>query len=262
MNRMYGSTVLVTGGAGGIGAEFARQCGEMGYNLFLVDKKKDDLEQTAAWLSEHFHDSSIEYLIGDLVEEEFRWEIIAKAIELDTGMVINNAGISRVGRFIDLDEDFLTSQGQTNVIAPLHITKGLVPSMVARGAGGIIMLASGSANTGTALAANYAGTKAWNLIFGESLWYELKPLGIDVLSVIVGATESPGWYSNSPDAKGPIKPMAVSRTVKSALSALGKKPSISPGISNKLGTWFMRNFPRKMTIKAVSRTMERMFENK
>lgn len=255
----YGSLALVTGAAMGLGREFSRQCAARGLDLLLVDRDREGMNETVELIS---RESGVAIMseVGDLSDRNFLQHVIEHAMKLDTGLLINNAGMSQVGRFLDLDQEFLEQQALVNVVASLNLTRALAPSMVQKGKGGVIMVSSGSANTGTALSANYAGTKAWNLIFGESLWYELKPLGVDVLSVIVGATESPGWYGNNPDPRGPVQPMKVEDTVREALDSLGRKPSVSPGLINKISTWFMRTFPRKMTIKSVSSTMERMFE--
>lgn len=53
-------------------------------------------------------------------------------------------------------------------------------------------LTSASAVNGTAFVANYAGTKAYNLILGESLWYELRSQGVDVVGFMPGPTRTPG----------------------------------------------------------------------
>ncbi|EPY32335.1 hypothetical protein AGDE_06603 [Angomonas deanei] len=63
------------------------------------------------------------------------------------------------------------------------MTKYVVPKMKEKRAGAILMLGSFSARTPTAMLATYAGTKAFNLSFGEGLHYELKQFGIDVLAV-------------------------------------------------------------------------------
>jgi short-subunit dehydrogenase len=111
--------------------------------------------------------------------------------------------------------------------------------MAERKRGGIIFLASGSALSGTAYSANYAGTKAYNLILAESLWYELKPHGVDVLGFMAGPTKTPGWDANTPRPGRFVKVMDVKTTVTEALQALGKRPSLIAGKSNRLGYFFM-----------------------
>ena len=71
--------------------------------------------------------------------------------------------------------------------------------MKEKGRGGIIFLSSASAVQGSVLIANYAATKAYNLILAEGLWEELRQQGVDVLGFMPGATDTPGYRSTNPD---------------------------------------------------------------
>ena len=75
---------------------------------------------------------------------------------------------------------------------------------------------------GTAYCANYAGTKAYNLIIAESLWYELGRHGVDVLGFMAGSTKTPGWDANAPKPNRFVKVMDVKSTVTEALQALAR----------------------------------------
>jgi hypothetical protein len=100
--------------------------------------------------------------------------------------------------------------------------------MVERGRGGLILIASGTALQGSPNYANYAATKAFNLSLGESLHYELKQQGVDVLSYVPGPTNTPGLRSALPGLKegvevGPIR--LAGPTAEAALKALGARAS-------------------------------------
>jgi short-subunit dehydrogenase len=113
---------------------------------------------------------------------------------------------------------------------------------------------------GTAYSANYAGTKAYNLIIGESLWYELGRYGVDVLGFMAGSTKTPGWDANTPKPGRFVKVMDVKPTVNEALNALGKRSSLIAGKSNRLGYFFMgKMVSRERAIRIVSGTMDKMF---
>ncbi len=254
----YGPWALITGAAMGLGAQFARQCAARGLNLLLIDREGKELRELAGSI-EDTTGREVQTMKVDLSRPEFLKEIRKKSDYLDIGLLVNNAGESRVSPFLDLEPDFLANQVQVNVRAPLLLTRHFAPLMKERGRGGIIFLSSGSANVGTGYAANYAGTKAWNLIVAESLWYELSPYNVDVLGYMPGATESPGWYANDPFVDAPVQPMPAEPAVAEALDALGKKPSVATGWKDKLGTVFMRMAPRKTAIETVSRTMEKTF---
>jgi short-subunit dehydrogenase len=257
----YGPWALITGGAMGLGAEFARQCAERGLNCVIVDKAGDVLENTAADIREKFQ-VSVEALHIDISKKDFLNEIIKKTSKLDIGMLVNNAGLTPVGAFLSFDSEFLENQLDVNVRAPLLLSRYFIPVLQKRKSGGMIFVSSGSANAGVPYSANYAGTKAWNLIFAESLWYELKKSGIDVIALMPGPTESPGWYANLPEPDSPLKPMSVEKTIRETLDSIGKKPSLSAGITNKIGTAFMRLAPRALGIKIVAFTMEKTFKKK
>ena len=113
---------------------------------------------------------------------------------------------------------------------------------------------------GTAYCANYAGTKAYNLIIAESLWYELGRHGVDVLGFMAGSTKTPGWDANAPKPNRFVKVMDVKSTVAEALVALGKRPSLIAGRSNRLGYFFLgRLLPRRQAVRIVSGSMDRVF---
>ncbi len=102
--------------------------------------------------------------------------------------------------------------------------------MARRGRGGIILLASGTALQGSPRYANYAATKAFNLVLGESLWYEFKGHGVDVLSFVPGPTNTPGLRTSVKGLKegvavGPIR--LPGETAEYAVAALGRAASAS-----------------------------------
>jgi short-subunit dehydrogenase len=113
---------------------------------------------------------------------------------------------------------------------------------------------------GTAYCANYAATKAYNLIIAETLWYELARYGVDVLGFMAGSTKTPGWDANNPKPNRLVKVMDVRTAVTEALQALGKKPSHVAGTSNRLGYFFMgKMMSRGQAIRTVAKSMEKMF---
>jgi hypothetical protein len=113
---------------------------------------------------------------------------------------------------------------------------------------------------GTAYCANYAATKAYNLIIAETLWYELGRYGVDVLGFMAGSTKTPGWDANQPKSCRFVKVMDVRSTVAEALKALGKRPSLIAGRSNRLGYFFIgKLMSRARGIRTVGNSMEKVF---
>jgi short-subunit dehydrogenase len=131
--------------------------------------------------------------------------------------------------------------------------------MVARHHGGVVFLSSGSAMHGTPLSASYAASKAYDLILAESLWYEWRPLGVDVLGFIAGSTRTPGWEGNHPKPSRIVPIMDAEPAVAQALRALGHKPTVSSGKFNHLGYVIMNLMPRSWAVRLLASQMKTMF---
>ena len=255
----YGPWALITGASRGLGAEFARQCAEHGLNLVLIATKAD-LLQTQADSIKLEYNVEVKIIAVDLNRQDLLQGITPVTDSLEIGLLINNAGLSKVSPFLNLTEEQLVKQLQVNSRASLILTHHFAGKMAGRGRGGIIFLSSASAMFGTAYSANYAGTKAYNLIMAESLWYELRPYGVDVLGFMAGPTKTPGWDANSPKPARFVKVMDVKPTVTEALNSLGKRPSLTAGKSNRLGYFFMgKMLSRAQAIRIVSNSMDKMF---
>jgi uncharacterized protein len=258
-SKRYGPWALVTGASRGLGAEFARQCAACGLNTVLIATNAEWLKNQAESISLEYH-VEVKTITVDLSREDFLDKVTPVIDPLEIGLLINNAGISRVKPFLHHSTEDLVKQLHVNARAGLILARHLSPKMVERKRGGIIFLSSGSAMSGTAYAANYAGTKAYNLILAESLWYELRPYGVDVLGFMAGSTKTPGWDANHPKPSGLVKVMDAESAVAEALGALGKHPSLIAGKANRLGYFFLgRLLSRSRAICTVSRSMSKMF---
>jgi short-subunit dehydrogenase len=255
----YGPWALITGASRGIGAEFARQLAGRGLNIILIATNADLLQAQADSIK---NDCGVEVktIVLDLSREDILQEITPVTDSLEIGLLVNNAGLSKVAPFLNLTLDQLVKQLHVNVRAGLILAHHFGRRMVERRHGGIIFLSSGSAMSGTAYCANYAGTKAYNLIIAESLWYELGRYGVDVLGFAAGSTKTPGWEANAPKPGRFVKVMDVKPTVAEALKALGKRPSLIAGRSNRLGYFVMgKMMSRERAIRIVSGSMDKMF---
>ena len=148
------------------------------------------------------------------------------------------------------------AQIDVNCRTPLLLVHRVLPKLVARGRGGVILLSSLSAMRGSALVASYAATKAWNLILAESLWDELRDTGVDVLGVLPGTTRTPGLLSSTPQAglatANMLEPEQVARE---ALDALGHQPSVIPSQPNRDSDAFLSSLDRAEAIKTMGDVM-------
>lgn len=256
----YGPWALVTGAARGLGAEFARQIAARGVNLVLLDMLAEELSQVAGEVRKG--GTQTKTIVTDLSKPGFIQTVRDQTEGLDIGLLVNNAGFGPVGLFVDRSlEEKLTSVA-VNVQATLMLVHEFAGKMASRGRGGIILLSSASALQGSAYVANYAATKAYNLILAESLWEELRGRGVDVLGFMPGITRTAGFELSKAhlERTNLVKPMDAAPTVAEALDALGRRPSHVAGRRNRLTMFMSCKFtPRQTAIKLAGKTMRDLY---
>lgn len=260
----YGPWALVTGAARGLGAEFSRQLAAMGINVVMVDLLADELEHTADDIRKT-SGRDIVTIAADLSQPDFIGAILKRIEGLEVGLLVSNAVYGPVGRFLERGLDEKLRMIDVNVRAPLTLVHKFAASMVERGRGGIILMSSASAMQGTPWVANYAATKAYNLILAEGLWAELRGKGVDVLGFMPGTTRTPGYLASraqSGNAKL-VKVMEPGPTVAEALNALGRRPSHIAGRGNRV-TFFISGklMPRRAAIGLAANMLDKMYGGK
>jgi len=254
----YGPWALITGASRGLGAEFARQLAARGLNLALAARSEDQLKELARAL-ERAYNITVKIIVIDLSREDLLDPIKQATDSLEIGLLVNNAGLSTIGPFLDMSAEYLLSQFHTNARAALVLTRHFGEKMAANGRGGVIFLSSGSALHGAPLSANYSGTKAYNLMLAEALWAEWRPLGVDVLGFIAGLTRTPGMEANGFKPHSLVPLGQPDKVVRCALKALGKKPSAADGIRNRLGYKIFDIAPRSFSTGILGKSMNAMF---
>lgn len=259
--KKYGSWALVTGAAMGLGAEFARQLAGQGLNLILVDIQADQLTDTSTSLSREFN-VGVRPVILDLAEVNFLSRLLPATRDLEVGLLVNNAGISTIGHFLDVPLEKHLSILTINARAPLILAHHFGGLMRNQKRGGIIFVSSMLALAGTSYVSEYSATKAHDLTLAEALWQELRASNVDVLATIVGATDTPGWRAENPnpDAKTWPPVMSAQDTVRETFAALGKTPSIVPGAQNRLATFLTtRLLSRKSAVGIMGKEMDKRY---
>nr|CCC90416.1 unnamed protein product [Trypanosoma congolense IL3000] len=188
LKRRYakaGDWAVVTGGTEGIGRAMALNLASRGFNVCVVSRTQSKLDEVVSEIERHgVKGESIAFDFAAAGEEEYR-VLFSKLDTLAVGLLVNNVGVNYTfANYFD-DADLVDDMRiiKVNCEATTRMTKFFVPRMKARRAGGIILLGSFSAVTPTPLLATYAGTKAFNVSFGDALYYELKKFGVDVLVV-------------------------------------------------------------------------------
>ena len=185
------ATALITGASGGIGKELALGFAEKGFDLVLVSRSQEKLEEVASEAKERFHVEAL-VLPKDLSQESFCDELAKelgeKGIEID--LLVNNAGFGDNSPFLEANYDKLDSMVRLNISALMRLSYLFGSEMKERGKGKILNVASCAAFSSGPNMATYYASKAFVLSFSQSLSVELKPYGVTVTCLCPGPTET------------------------------------------------------------------------
>lgn len=210
------TTALITGGTAGIGRAFADKFAALGYDLVLVARNQERLDETAAELRGAKDGGPgllrVETLSADLATVEGRALVERRLGEKDRpiDILVNNAGFGLGHSFrsgsLEEEERLI----DVHIRAVLRLTHAALPGMVLRGKGSVINVASVAAFVprGT-----YSAAKAWVVSFSESVAAELNGTGVRCMALCPGFTHTefhdraevdpgqiPGWmWLNAPD---------------------------------------------------------------
>ncbi len=255
MYKYSGKTALVTGASAGIGVAFAKKLAKKGMNIVLVARSEEKMKAVAAELI----GVKATVIALDLTEPDavakLQSRLAEEQIEID--LLVNNAGFGTFGKFEDIDPATERKEIQLNVMAVVELTHAFIPSMLKKGEGAIINVASTAAHQPVPYMAVYAATKAFVLSFSEALWAEFKERGIRVLSLNPGGTESEFHEVAGMSTSG--FPMETADTVvDNGLKALeeGKSFVISGFANALLGDFLTRIMPREQTVMMAKQFMQ------
>jgi len=192
-NSSQQGVAVVTGASSGIGALYADRLARRGYDLVLVARNRERLEQLAARITSETG-RAVEIVPADLDADAGigRVEAILRDDPRIT-MLVNNAGVGAAAPLLQSDPARMASMIQLNVVALTRLTQAVAPGFVARGKGAIINVSSIAAVAPEILNGVYGGTKAFVLAFTRSLQHELGDKGVRVQAVLPGATRTEFW---------------------------------------------------------------------
>lgn len=224
-----GAWALVTGASSGIGLAYATRLAARGAGLLLV-ADDDAVEAVAASLRSEFGVRA-DALVVDLsnrdeVEKAISW-IGDRRIEV----LVNNAGVGLKGPFTAGDPDEYAHLIALNLLAPLLLTRALLPAMVARGRGAVIHVASVNALAPMPKSAVYSATKTFLLTYATAIWYENRDRGVVFQTMLPGTTATAFHEKQRTDL--PVWALAPTAVAESSLAALGRRPVHVTGLLNK-----------------------------
>ncbi|SMX29475.1 Pyridoxal 4-dehydrogenase [Pelagimonas phthalicica] len=253
LKKTYDGWALVTGASSGIGKEMARELAAQKFDLILVARNQDALDQLSHELVLQ-HDIQTRVIALDLVQEGAAAALHAQVEDLDVGLLIASAGIDEMGPFLEKDYTDLRRMIRLNVDAPSELAHLFGTAMAAeqtpgRKRAGIILVSSLFAYQGTPNFAVYAATKAYVLTLGEALTVEMSKQGIDVLTLSPGLTATP--FADGLKMNAALLPMVAQnprRVARVGLRNLGRKMSVVSGMLNKAYAWENRLIPRSWPV--------------
>ena len=184
-------TALVTGASSGIGEIYADRLARRGYDLVLVGRNADKLQQLATSLTTT-HGIKVERIVADLGEAAGLARV-ERRLETDPAitLLVNSAGLLGGGPLSAGNLDELSGMLNVNVVALTRLAAVAAKVFALRGTGAIVNLASAMAFIDAPAAAAYAASKAYVLNLTLSLDLDVKPQGVQVQAVLPGYTRTP-----------------------------------------------------------------------
>ncbi|MFA5885646.1 MAG: SDR family oxidoreductase [Acidimicrobiia bacterium] len=216
-----GQRVLLTGASSGIGAALAERLAAEGAILGLVGRNEERLAATLERCRVHSPESRM--WTCDLADFGALDVLAATAIAELGGVdvLINNAGIPKHKGVLDIDPDTVDLVMRVNYVSPVRLTLRLLPHMVERGSGRIVMVSSVAATLSSPGEGAYDASKSALSVFSEAMAIDLWDLGVKVHIVYPGVVDTPLFLVPDNDPLSPeIEKIPVAEFVDGMMTAL------------------------------------------
>lgn len=240
--QKYGPWALISGASAGLGEEYAKQLAAQGMNLVLLARRTDRLIALGEELKQA-HGIEYRAVSADLADPDFLPPVADQTEDLEIGLLINNAGFTNSGDFLDNDLAAEIRLVDVNCRAAVILAHHYGQGMRERKRGGIIFTASIAGFVGIPFWANYSASKSFDLKLAEALGAELKPHGVDVMALCPGATRTE--FATYDGLISQVMTMDAGPVVRGALKGLGRKRSWVAGFINRMNVFTTRFLPRK-----------------
>ena len=248
--QINGARAIVTGASSGIGKAIAEELARQGARLVLVARREARLRELCEQIQTKF-DTDCVYTAGDIQDSAVRDAALQEAQHTLGGLdiLVNNAGIGALGRFEQANSDRLRQIMEVNFFATAEMIRAALPLLKQGRRPIVVNVGSILGHRGIPLSSEYCASKFAVHGLSESLRAEFAPLGIDVLLVSPGTTETDfdthriekltetPW----PEQRG-VSPESVARATVRAIR-LGRH-EIIPNARGRLLCWANRVSPR------------------
>lgn len=240
---------LVTGASSGIGAEFAEQLAQKGYNIILVARDENRLRERAENLEQKYG-IACEVLVADLSRREEIKRVEARLAQGGVEFLVNNAGFGINKRFADGDIERESENLEVLVGAVLRLTHAALPYMRQNKRGYIVNVSSVA---GWIAGSTYSASKSWVTVFSEYLSVDLESENIHVTAL------APGFTHTEFHQRGNMKMSSLpnwlwldaDRVVRDGIEAVLRGDALSiPGRQYRTLYLLIRHLPRTLVRKA------------
>lgn len=253
--------VLITGATSGIGYEFSKRFIKEKYNLVLVGRSEEKLNELRDLAKKNYVTAftyKTDLTLSDGVDKLY--EFTKKKVG-DIDILINNAGVGFNGEFNELDWEKHLDVINLNIISLTKLTKLYSDDMVKRKKGKILNVASTGAYQPGPLISVYYASKAYVLSFSEALREEIKDKGVDVVTLCPGATKT---NFSKRAGKGDLDvAMSAEEVAEIGYNALMKNKAICiPGIMNKVLVFLSKIAPTVVNAKMVKKIQGKAISKK
>jgi short-subunit dehydrogenase len=257
--ELSGKVALVTGASSGLGVDFARQLAARGANLVLVARREQQLSTVAADIVKTYG-VSVQTVVMDLgatgAPQVLFDQLLDQAVHVD--VLVNNAGSGIYGDFVAAPWESEKAMLDIDIVALTHMTKLFARDMLARKSGYILQVSSFGAYQPSPTYATYSAAKAYVLMMGEALNYELRNSGVSVTVVSPGvtATEFLKVAGQSTTLFQRLTMMDSPTVARIGIdSMLRRQASVIPGFLNSLSIFCIRLLPSRLQAAIVDIAM-------
>ncbi|MBX7191870.1 MAG: SDR family NAD(P)-dependent oxidoreductase [Sandaracinaceae bacterium] len=209
LESLQGRTALVTGASRGLGVYIARRLAAEGMHLVLSARDATKLETLRAELARGGID--VRVVAADVRSAADRARLVEEAGTID--VLVNNAGLEITRAFVDQSEGDVAAQLETNLVAPIDLTRRVLPSLLARKRGAVVHVSSMSGKSPTPYNAIYAATKYGLNGFTASIAIELEGSGVHAGVVCPSFVAEAGMWADTglraPTMMREVRPEAV-----------------------------------------------------
>ncbi|BCQ08413.1 short-chain type dehydrogenase/reductase [Mycobacterium heckeshornense] len=258
----HDARAVVTGASQNIGKALATELAARGHSLVVTARREDVLTELATHLGDKYG-VVVEVRPADLADPAERTKLCEELATRNVSILCANAGTATFGPVSGLDPAGEKAQVQLNAVAVHDLVLAVLPGMVERRAGGILISGSAAGNSPIPYNATYAATKAFVNTFSESLRGELRGTGVHVTLLAPGPVRSelpdPAEASLVDKLVPDFLWISTEHTARVSLDALARnKMRVVPGLTSKAMSVASQYAPRALVAPIVGSFYKRL----